>query len=222
MAAKWANGCRPTPAFRWFLQPVLPVWAKSRGATVGARLGRALLNGRQSTPISTSAISRVIKALRQAVWNAWTDPGISSTWRVPAPALCKVVELDLVPGGAFTTWISEGDGDFAPHLQRLFLDVEDRRRLVFTNALTGGWRPAEQPFMTAIITLTDHPDGTDYAAHAMHKSPADRAMHAELGLLRRLGHGHRPARHCRREAGIAAPVLAPPAAGTFAGKGSLD
>jgi uncharacterized protein YndB with AHSA1/START domain len=36
--------------------------------------------------------------------------------------------------------------------------------------------------MTAIITLTDHPDGTDYAAHVMHKSPADRAMHAELGF----------------------------------------
>lgn len=37
-------------------------------------------------------------------------------------------------------------------------------------------------FMTAIITLRDHPDGTDYAAHAMHKNPADRNMHAEMGF----------------------------------------
>ena len=101
---------------------------------------------------------------------------------MPAPARCKVVELDLVPGDAFTTRISEGGGDFVPHLSACFLDVEDRRRLVFTNALSCGWRPAEQPFMTAIITMTDHPDGTDYAAHVMHKSAADRAMHAELGF----------------------------------------
>ena len=127
-------------------------------------------------------ISRIIKAPRQAIWNAWTDPRNLEQWWVPAPARCKVVKLDLVPGGAFTTRISEGGGDFAPHLSACFLDVEDRRRLIFTNALTGGWRPAEQPFMTAIITLTDHPDGTDYAAHVMHKSPADRAMHAELGF----------------------------------------
>ena len=128
------------------------------------------------------AISRVIKAPRQTIWNAWTDPRNLEQWWVPAPARCKVEELDLVPGGAFTTRISEGGGDFVPHLSACILYVADRRRLVFTNALTSGWRPAEQPFMTAIITLTDHPDGTDYAAHVMHKSPADRAMHAELGF----------------------------------------
>ena len=42
---------------------------------------------------------------------------------------------------------------FAPHLSACFLDVDEHERIVFTNALVGGWRPAEQPFMTAIITL---------------------------------------------------------------------
>jgi hypothetical protein len=37
--------------------------------------------------------------------------------------------------------------------------VDDRERIVLTNAPVGGWRPAEQPFMTAVITLRDHPDG---------------------------------------------------------------
>jgi uncharacterized protein YndB with AHSA1/START domain len=127
-------------------------------------------------------ISRVIKAPRRAIWSAWTDPRKLEQWWVPAPALCKVVELDLAPGGAFVTRISENGGDFAPHLDACFLAAEEGRSIVFTNALTGGWRPAEQPFMTAAITLSDHPDGTDYAAHVMHKSPADRAMHAELGF----------------------------------------
>ena len=36
--------------------------------------------------------------------------------------------------------------------------------------------------MTAIISLSDHPEGTDYFAHVMHKSGADRKLHDELGF----------------------------------------
>ena len=136
----------------------------------------------RSNPDLDLTISRIIKAPRSAIWNAWTEPGSFAQWWVPAPARCKVLEMDLRPGGALVTEISENGGDFAPHMSACFLDIVDGKRIVFTNALIGGWRPAEQPFMTAIITLTDHPDGTDYAAHVMHKSPADRAMHAELGF----------------------------------------
>ena len=64
-------------------------------------------------------ISRLIKAPRRLVWSAWTDPASFEQWWVPAPAKCKVVEMDLRPGGAFVTEISENGGAFAPHLQRL-------------------------------------------------------------------------------------------------------
>jgi uncharacterized protein YndB with AHSA1/START domain len=127
-------------------------------------------------------ISRVIKAPRSLVWNAWTDPASFEQWWIPAPATCKVVEMDLRPGGAFVTKMSENGGAFTPHLSACFLAVDDRERLVFTNALVGGWRPAEHPFMTAIITLKDHPQGTEYHAHVMHKSNADRNMHEKLGF----------------------------------------
>ncbi|MDB5406554.1 MAG: glutathione S-transferase [Rhodospirillales bacterium] len=36
--------------------------------------------------------------------------------------------------------------------------------------------------MTAIITLRDHPMGTDYSAHVMHKDDVDRNLHAEMGF----------------------------------------
>jgi uncharacterized protein YndB with AHSA1/START domain len=127
-------------------------------------------------------ISRVIKAPRPAVWRAWTDRASFEQWWVPAPARCKVVEMDLRPGGALVTRISENGGEFAPHLSACFLAIDSLERIVFTNALVGGWRPAERPFMTAIITLRDHPMGTDYVAHVMHKSNADRNMHEELGF----------------------------------------
>lgn len=128
-------------------------------------------------------ISRIIKAPRSLVWSAWTDPARFEQWWIPEPARCKVVAMELRPGGAFTTQMSENGGAFEPHLSACFLAVEDGEKIVFTNALTGGWRPAEQPFMTAIISLRDHPQGTDYAAHVMHKSNADRTMHEEAGFF---------------------------------------
>ena len=127
-------------------------------------------------------ISRVIKAPRPVIWSAWTDRASFEQWWAPAPARCKVLEMDLRPGGSLVTQISENGGDFAPHLSGCFLAIDDLERIVFTNALVGGWRPAEHPFMTAVITLQDHPMGTDYVAHVMHKSNADRNMHEELGF----------------------------------------
>lgn len=137
---------------------------------------------RSANPELDLTISRVIKAPRSVVWNAWADPASFEQWWIPAPTKCKVVEMDLRPGGPFVTRMSEKGGDFMPHLNACFLDIAAGERIVFTDALLGGWRPAEQPFMTAIITLQDHPLGTDYAAHVMHKNNADRNMHKEMGF----------------------------------------
>lgn len=138
---------------------------------------------RSPDPDLDLTITRLIRAPRTAVWAAWTDRARFERWWVPAPALCRVIDMELRPGGAFRTHISETGSEFVPHMDACFLAVEAPERIVFTDALVGGWRPAAQPFITAIITLRDHPDGTDYAAHVMHKSSADRARHAELGFL---------------------------------------
>ena len=137
---------------------------------------------RSSNPDLDLTISRIIKAPRSVIWSAWTDPASFEQWWIPAPAKCKVLEMDLRPGGALVTQISENGGDFMPHLSGCFLAIDDVERIVFTNSLVGGWRPAEQPFMTAIITLQEHPMGTDYVAHVMHKNNADRNMHEEMGF----------------------------------------
>ncbi|ATB39004.1 glutathione S-transferase [Cystobacter fuscus] len=127
-------------------------------------------------------LSRVIKAPRSAVWRAWTDRASFEQWWVPAPARCRVQEMELRPGGSLVTLLSENGGDFTPHLRGCFLAIDELERLVFTNSLVGGWRPAEEPFMTAIITLREHPLGTDYVAHVMHKSNADRNLHEKMGF----------------------------------------
>ena len=127
-------------------------------------------------------ISRVIEAPRALVWRAWTQPEQFEQWWVPAPAKCRVVEMDVRAGGSLVTHIDESGSGFAPHLSGCYLAVEEQERIVFTTCLVGGWRPAEQPFMTAIITFQAHPLGTNYVAHVMHKSNADRNMHAEMGF----------------------------------------
>lgn len=128
-------------------------------------------------------ITRIIKAPRAAIWDAWSRPEQFARWWVPHPEVCRVVTLDLRPGGGLVTEIAASAGEpFGPHMNACYLEVEPGRKIVFTNALVGGWRPAEQPFITAIITLDDHDLGTAYRAHVMHKSAADRNMHQELGF----------------------------------------
>jgi len=129
-------------------------------------------------------IERVIKGPRSAVWRAWTDPRSFEQWWVPAPTRCQVVEMDVRPGGGLVTRMSENGGVFVPHMTACYLDVEDGRRIVFTNTMAGGWRPVTEPFVaiTAIISLDDHPQGTEYVAHVMHRSAADSGRHEEMGF----------------------------------------
>jgi uncharacterized protein YndB with AHSA1/START domain len=130
-------------------------------------------------------LERVIRAPRTAVWNAWTDPSRFEKWWVPAPARCRVDRLDVRPGGAFVTRLSEDGVAFVPHVDAAFLVVDRLERIVFTNAIDSAWRPANPaPVpMTAEITLSDHPDGTAYRIIVRHGDPAARARHQELGFV---------------------------------------
>lgn len=130
------------------------------------------------------SLDRVIRAPRKRVWDAWTDPASLAQWWIPTPLRCRVDELDVRAGGAFVTWMSEDGDTFVPHLDACFLVVEDYERIVFTNALDSGWRPAKpQPVsMTAEVVLRDHPDGTDYRVIVRHGDPASRERHADLGF----------------------------------------
>jgi uncharacterized protein YndB with AHSA1/START domain len=127
-------------------------------------------------------VSRIIKAPRLAVWSAWTDPANFEKWWVPAPEICRVQEMDLQPGGSFRTEISHDGVTFDPHITGCFLAFDELERIVFTDALVAGWRPAESSFVTAVITLQDHADGTEYTATAMHRNMADRDQHEQLGF----------------------------------------
>ena len=79
--------------------------------------------------------------------------------------------------------------------QGVYLEVVPGEKLVFTDAYTEGWKPAPEPFMTAILLLADAPGGgTTYTAIARHRNPETPQVARGDGLLRRLGHGGDAAR----------------------------
>lgn len=129
-------------------------------------------------------ITRLIRAPCAAVWDAWADPAKFAQWWLPGPMRCNVVAMDLVPGGAFETLMAEPGADWMPHQSACFLAVEPLRRIIFTNTLTGGWRPAADPFLhiTGIFEFREHPLGTEYVSSALHRSPEESAKHEELGF----------------------------------------
>ncbi len=132
---------------------------------------------------SALTISRYINAAPAIVWKAWATPEHLEKWWIPAPIECKVVKLDMRPGGGFETLMREGTGDFQPHVEGSFLEIVPERRLVFTTVLTEGWQPFE-PWLaiTAIITFEAEGRGTRYAARVLHKNEADSRKHAEMGF----------------------------------------
>ncbi|KAA5829676.1 polyketide cyclase [Saccharopolyspora hirsuta] len=127
----------------------------------------------------------MIRASRQTIWRAWTEPALLQRWLVPAPAQARIDQLDVRPGGALETSMREGDSEFVPHIDAVFLVVEPDHRLVFTNAVNSAWRPAlpEPVAMTAEIVLGEHPDGTDYRVTVRHRDPAARNLHEDLGFF---------------------------------------
>ncbi|MDQ1201808.1 SRPBCC domain-containing protein [Rhodococcus sp. SORGH_AS_0303] len=135
-------------------------------------------------PALDLVLDRVIAAPRHRIWEAWTNSSLLSQWWTPAPTVTRVDHLEVRPGGAFVTEMSDDGTTFVTHTDAVFLVVEPDTRLVFTNTLDSGWRPASpQPVaMSAEITLTDHPRGTAYRAVVRHGDPTTRDRHASLGF----------------------------------------
>ncbi len=129
-------------------------------------------------------IDRLIRAPRARVWKAWTDPIDLARWWLPAPTQCPVERLDVVPGGAFVTSMSDDGVVFSPHLDACFVVVGPGERLVFTNALDSRWRPANPApvAMTAEVTFGDHTEGTDYHVVVRHADAGARTHHERLGF----------------------------------------
>ncbi|MGX9965720.1 SRPBCC family protein [Roseomonas sp. F4] len=126
-------------------------------------------------------LTRIVPVPPRLVWLAWTRPEHLVKWFTPAPWRTTAAEIDLRPGGIFRT-VMEGPNGERMDSPGCWLEVVEERRLVFTDALLPGFRPAPEPFFTAIIALEPVEGGTRYTATAMHRTPEDRDRHAAMGF----------------------------------------
>lgn len=148
-------------------------------------------NGFRLDPDLDLVLERVVDVPRELVWQAWTTPEHLKKWFTPAPWTTPDCEIDLRPGGIFRTVMRSPDGEEFTELG-CYLEVVENERLVWTNALQPGFRPAGPPtedtaecsrlLMTAVISLEPHGSGTKYTALAMHAEPGSRKQHEEMGF----------------------------------------
>lgn len=126
-------------------------------------------------------LDRVLQAPRAAIWRCWTEPELLTQWFCPAPWKAVDFTVDLRPGGASRCTMQGPDGESIPN-DGVYLEVVPELRLVFTDAYTAGWLPAEKPFFTGVIELADASGGTRYTATARHWTEDARAEHERMGF----------------------------------------
>lgn len=133
------------------------------------------------TPETDLILERTLTAPPAAIWRAWTEAPLLVQWFTPAPVRTTAAVIEPHPGGRFHTVMQLPDGKEVSS-EGCILAAEAHRRLVFTDALTAGWRPGSQPFMTAIITMEPDGPGTAYRARVLHFDRAARERHEAMGF----------------------------------------
>ena len=134
-------------------------------------------------PALDLVLERNIDVPRDLVWAVWTTPEHLRQWFAPRPWTVADCQIDLRPGGRFRTVMRSPEGEEFPG-DGCILEVVPRERLVWTDALLPGYRPAPEPFFTAVIELRDSgAGGTRYTATAIHRDPEGRARHEAMGFL---------------------------------------
>ncbi len=127
------------------------------------------------------SITRLVDAPRERIYEAWTDPELLRQWFVPKPWGVATLELDVRPGGVFSTTMLSPEGQEFPNVG-VFLEVLPNERIVTTDAFGPGWVPKADPFMVAVITLEDENGKTRYTARARHWTAEAKARHEAMGF----------------------------------------
>lgn len=124
---------------------------------------------------------RELAAPRAVIWRCWTEPEHLKQWFVPKPHRVTACHLDVRVGGACNTTF-DVEGTIVEN-KGVYLEVVSGEKLVFTDTYTAGWKPAPEPFMTAIVTFEDLGAGrTRYTAVARHRNAEMARQHREMGF----------------------------------------
>lgn len=139
------------------------------------------MNNYKPDPRLDLVLERVVDISPEKIWKAWTTPELMKQWFCPRPWMTVECKIDLRPGGEFSTVMRSPEGDEHP-VSGCILEFVENRKLVWTDAMTKGYRPAEKSFMTAMLLLEPQGSGTKYTAIAIHATEEVRRQHEEMGF----------------------------------------
>ncbi len=117
---------------------------------------------------------REFDAPREKIYKAWTDPDLLKQWFVPRPWGVAEATLDVRPGGSSVVVMHDPEGNQYPN-RGVYLEIVENEKIVFTDAYTSAWVPAEKPFFTGVILLEDLGNGrTKYGPRRCTGAPRTR------------------------------------------------
>ena len=126
----------------------------------------------QPTPLS---ISRVIRAPREKVFAAWTEPEALKRWWGPGPVSCPEAHVDLREGGTYRLANLLVDGSIT-WISGRFERVRVPAELVYT------WNVSTVPGEPTLVRVLflPHPDGTELVlTHERFAHETVRDMHLQ-------------------------------------------
>jgi len=126
-------------------------------------------------------LTRLLDIPADRLYRCWTEPALIQQWFAPSPWSVSCVDNDVRPGGHSLIVMRSPEGQEMPG-RGVYLEVIPNRRLVFTDAFTQGWVPADKPFMTGIVSFDPEGAQTRYTARVRHWSAADRTQHEAMGF----------------------------------------
>lgn len=119
--------------------------------------------------------SRVVKADRRRVFDAWTMPELVKQWWGPPPFTCPIAQIDLRVGGCYRLANLGLDGEII-WISGEFTHVEIPVALSYT------WKLSTQEGEPSLLHVSfhDHPEGTEVRIH--HERFADVGARDEHAL----------------------------------------
>ena len=123
----------------------------------------------------------------EQLFDGWTNPDTLPKWFCPRPWKVVECEIDLKPGGRFSTVMQSPEGENMPKSHGCFLHIEPHRRLVWTGMLSEGYRPNVIPQLgfgfVCDLSFTALPEGgSRFHAIVMHADAEGKTKHEQMGF----------------------------------------
>lgn len=127
-------------------------------------------------------LEKTVALTPSQLYKAWTTPELLKAWFCPKPWTVSHCEMDLKAGGKFNTTFRSPEGQEMQNFG-CFIELVENKKIVWTDAMTEGFRPAGKGFMTATITFDEAPNAqTNYRAHILHATKEDKKSHEDMGF----------------------------------------